>query len=41
LIRPPQQVRRILDTGCQAISTSNATLWRLNGIDRAAIGRCD
>jgi glycerol uptake operon antiterminator len=41
LIRTPQLVRRILDTGCQAISTSNATLWRLNGIDPAAIGRSD
>jgi len=30
LIRTPQLVRKILDTGCQAISTSNPSLWRLN-----------
>jgi glycerol uptake operon antiterminator len=37
LIRAPQLVRRLLDTGCQAISTSRPDLWRLNDLDPSAI----
>lgn len=34
LIRTPQIVRRILDAGCKAVSTTNAQLWELNAGDK-------
>jgi glycerol uptake operon antiterminator len=30
LIRTPDEVKRIIDAGCRAVSTSNAKLWTMN-----------
>lgn len=31
LVRTPEAVRRVLDSGCRAVSTSQRSLWAMNG----------